>query len=74
MSNARLRRKLETLGAPVVAALIDLGHAHNDGGILEFSYHGYCNPGNCILEAARVVQFKTQQVPVPEMRVVRERL
>lgn len=50
MSNAKLRRKLETMPTPTVAAMIDLGHVHDDGGILEFSYYGYCNPGQVILQ------------------------
>lgn len=76
MSNARLRRKLQSLSAPVVAALIDIGHAHDDGGILEFSYHGYCYPSQVVNEARAVVdaQCGYKQVPVPAMRTPRERL
>jgi hypothetical protein len=73
MSNARLRRKLERLSVPIVASLIDLGYAHNDGGILEWSYHGYCNPGQCTLEASRAINTKQVVMPVPAS-MQRERL
>lgn len=73
MSNAQLRKRLERLPAPVVAALIDLGHAKDYCGVLEFSYYGYCYPGQVIAQARDLVS-QVKEVPVPEMKRVRERL
>ena len=56
MSNVDLRRKLEELSPAVVACMIDQGTAYNDGGILEFSYDGYCHPTRSIRDAIRVVE------------------
>jgi hypothetical protein len=77
MSNARLRRKLEATSAPIVAAMIDIGHAHDECGILEFSYHGYCYPSQVINEARAVVdaQCGYKRVPMPApSSMQRERL
>ena len=65
MSNADLRRKLESLSPAIVAAMIDQGTAHDDGGILEFSYDGYCHPTESIRNASRVVARKEKQIPKP---------
>jgi len=56
MSNVDLRRKLEKLSPAIIACMIDLGTAHDDGGILEFSYDGYCHPNKSIRDATRVVE------------------
>ena len=56
MSNVDLRRKLEKLSPAIVACMIDQGTAHDDGGILEFSYDGYCFPIRSIRDATRIVE------------------
>lgn len=68
MSNAKVRRHLETLSAPIVAFLIDNGWVHNDCGILNASY-GNIREG--ILIASRTLNG-AREVPVPERS--RERL
>ncbi len=67
MSNAKLRAKLERMPAPVIAAMIDNGDVHDDGGTLEFSYAAYCNPGKAIMAGVD----RTKLGPPP---IVRERL
>jgi hypothetical protein len=44
VSNAKLRRKLEVASPVLVAAMMENGDVHDECGILEFSYHAYCNP------------------------------
>ncbi|HLG84571.1 MAG TPA: hypothetical protein VKY22_26480 [Bradyrhizobium sp.] len=61
MSNVDLRRKLEMLSPAIVACMIDQGTAHDDGGILEFSYDGYCHPTKSIREATRLVERQRRQ-------------
>jgi hypothetical protein len=56
MSNVDLRRKLEKLSPAIIACMIDQGTAHDDGGILEFSYDGYCHPTRSIRDATRAVE------------------
>lgn len=75
MSNAKLRTRLERMPAPVIAAMIDNGDVHNDGGILEFSYAAYCNPGAALRAGMDRVQ-EIKRVPVPPMQthIKRERL
>lgn len=51
MSNAKLRRRLEQMPVTIIAAMIDNGDVHDDGGILEFSYAAYCNPRHAIKAA-----------------------
>ena len=63
MSNVYLRRKLENLSPAIIACMIDQGTAHDDGGILEFSYYGYCHPTECIRNATRVVGKRKQRKP-----------
>ena len=63
MSNVYLRRKLESLSPAIVACMIDQGTAHDDGGILEFSYDGYCHPTASIRNAVQVLARKTKQAP-----------
>ena len=56
MSNVELRRRLDKLSPAIVACMIDQGTAYDDGGILEFSYDGYCHPSKSIRDATRVVE------------------
>lgn len=68
MSNARIRRYLEGLSAPVVAFLIDNGWVQDDCGILNARY-GNIREG--VLIASRATQGHIE-VPVPTRS--RERL
>lgn len=70
MSNATERAVLERMDAPVIAWLIDHGYVADDCGILNVkNYHW--REG---VRLAKDAQYGVKQVPVPEMRRVRERL
>lgn len=69
MSNARIRKYLEGLSAPVIAWLIDNGYVYDDCGILN-AYRTSIREG--VMVASRALQNMTP-VAVPAMRV-RERL
>lgn len=67
MSNARIRKRIETMSAPVVAWLIDHGYVDDDCGILNIPGSSY-NLGQGMLQASRTLQVGVKQVPVPAMR------
>ena len=72
MSNAKMRRRLEAMPTPVIGAMIDNGDVHDDGGILEYSYHAYCNPGQAHMAGLNKCTI-TERPSVTPMRS-RERL
>lgn len=75
MSNAKIRRYLEGLGAPVIAWLIDNGYVFDDCGMLN-AYRTSIREG--VLVASRATQ-RMAPVPLPvpasmSRAITRERL
>ena len=67
MSNAKLRRKLEGMSAPVLAWLMDNGYVVDDCGILNVTWKGYSHIREATMTAVRTLNG-TREVPVPAMR------
>lgn len=68
MSNARIRKYLEGLSAPILAWLLDNGYVYDDCGILN-AYRTSISQGVQLAHHNMI-----RQVPVPAMRAPRERL
>jgi hypothetical protein len=55
MTNAKQRRQLERMSAPVLAVLIEQGYVVDDGGILNLTWQGQSHIREAVLVASRTL-------------------